>query len=95
MPYAAFRDLSGGASGKELPAKAGASGDVDSIPGSGRSPGGEHGNPLQRSCLENPKDREAWQAIVHRVAKSWTQLNRLSAHTGMLLLNCKANWEQS
>ena len=38
-------------------------------PGSGRSPGGGHGNPLQYSCLENPMDRGAWQAIVHRVAK--------------------------
>ena len=44
--------------------------DVDSIPGSGRSPGGGHGNPLQYSCLENPKNREAWWATVHRVAKS-------------------------
>ena len=43
-----------------------------SIPGSGRSPGGGHGNPLQYSCLENPMDRGAWQAVVHRVAKSQT-----------------------
>jgi len=43
-----------------------------SIPGSGRSPGGGHGNPLQYSCLENAMDREAWQATVHRVAKSQT-----------------------
>ena len=42
------------------------------IPGSGRSPGGGHGNPLQYSCLENPMNRGAWRAIVHRVAKSWT-----------------------
>ena len=42
--------------------------------GGGRSPGGGHGNPLQYSCLENPMDREAWQAIVHGVAKSWTGL---------------------
>ena len=42
--------------------------------GSGRSPGGEHGNPLQHSCLENPMDRGAWQATVHRVAKRQTQL---------------------
>ena len=48
--------------------------DEGSVPGSGRSPGGRHGNPLQYSCLENPMDREDWQAIVHRVAKSWTQL---------------------
>ena len=46
--------------------------DLDSIPELGRSPGGGHGHPLQYSCLENPMDREAWQAIVHGVAKSWT-----------------------
>ena len=44
--------------------------DMGSIPGSGRSPGGGYGNPLQYSGLENPKDRGAWQAMVHRVAKS-------------------------
>ena len=52
--------------------------DVSLIPRSGRSPGGGHGNPLQYSCLENPMDRGAWRAIVHGVAKSWTQLKRLS-----------------
>ena len=46
--------------------------DVDSIPGSGRSPGGGHGNPLQDSCLENPVDRGAWWATVLRVIESWT-----------------------
>ena len=45
-----------------------------SIPGSVRSPGGGHGNPLQYSCLENPIDRGAWQAAVHRVSPSQTQL---------------------
>ena len=49
-----------------------------SIPRLGRSPGGEHGNPLQYCCLENPMDKAAWQATVHRVAKSWTQLKWLS-----------------
>ena len=44
-------------------------GDVGLIPGSGRSPGGEHGNPLQYACLENPMDRGAWWATVHRVAE--------------------------
>ena len=44
----------------------------------GRSPVGGNGNPLQYSCLENPMDREAWQATVHRVAKSWIWLKRLS-----------------
>ena len=46
-----------------------------SIPGLGRSPGGGHGNPLQYSCLENLMSREAWQAAVHGVTKSWTQLS--------------------
>ena len=45
-------------------------GDLGSIPGS-RSPGGGHSNPLQYSCLENSMDRGAWQATVHRIAKSW------------------------
>ena len=45
-------------------------------PGSGRSPGGEHGNPLQYSCLENPTDGGAWLAAIHRVAQNWTQLKR-------------------
>ena len=56
---------------KKLPANAGDTGDAGSIPGSGRSPGGWHGNPLQYSCLET-MDRGAWWAIVARVAKSQT-----------------------
>ena len=55
---------------KNLPAKAGDVRDVGLIPGSGRSPGEGHGKPLQYSCLENPMDRGAWWATVHRVAKS-------------------------
>ena len=61
----------GGASGKEStpsPVKAEDIRDVGSIPGSGRSHGGRHGNPLWYSCLENPMDRGAWRAIVHGVA---------------------------
>ena len=50
-------------------------GDLASIPGSGRSPGGGHGNPLQYSCLENPMDWGAWWATVHRVAQSQTWLS--------------------
>ena len=50
------------------------------IPGSERSPGGGHDNPLQYSCLENPMDREAWRATVHGVTKSWTPLKWLSMH---------------
>ena len=47
-------------------------GDVDSIPGLGRSPGGGQGNPLQYYCLENPMDRGAWRATVDRIAKNQT-----------------------
>ena len=60
-------------SGKESTCNAG---DVDSIPGSGRSPGGGHGNLVQYSYLENPMDRGDWQATVHGVAKSWAQLSK-------------------
>ena len=52
---------------KNPPANAGDIRDAGSIPRSGRCPGGGHGNPLQYSCLENPMDRGAWQATVHRV----------------------------
>ena len=52
--------------------------DVGSIPGSGKSPGGGLGNPWQCSCLENPMDRGAWCAVVHRVEASWTWLKWLS-----------------
>ena len=54
-------------------------GDLDLIPGSGRSPGEGNGNPLQYSCLENPRDRGAWWAAVHGVAQSQTRLKRLSS----------------
>ena len=64
-------------SGKESTCKAG---DVGSIPGSGRSLGGGQGNLFQYSHLQNPRDRGAWWAAVHTVAKSWTQLKRLGAH---------------
>ena len=57
---------------KNLLSKAGDTGNAGSIPGWGRSPGGGNGNPLQCSCLEHPTDRGAWQATVHRVAKSQT-----------------------
>ena len=49
--------------------------DAVSIPGLGRSSGGRHGNPLQYSCVESPRDRGAWQATVQRVAKSRTQMS--------------------
>ena len=69
---------------KNLPANAGIRDirepirDMGSIPGLGRSPGEGNGNPLQYSCLENPMDREAWLATVHRVTKSQTRLKQLN-----------------
>ena len=62
----------GGSDGKESACN---TGDLVSIPGWGRSPGGGHGNPLQYSCLENPMDRKAWWGTVYGVAKSRTQLS--------------------
>ena len=62
---------------KNPTANAGDIRDTGSTPGSGRSPGRGHGNPLQY-CLENPTDRGAWRATVHKVTKSWTQLKQLS-----------------
>ena len=63
----------GGSDSKESGCKAG---DAGSIPGWERSPGEGSGNPLQCSCLENSKDRGAWRATVHGVAKSWTRLRK-------------------
>ena len=57
-------------SGKESMGSVGDARDAGSIPGSGRSPGGRHGNPLQYSFWENPVDRGAWQTTVPRTAKS-------------------------
>ena len=65
-------DFPGGSVITKAPANAGDSG---LIPGLGRSLGGEHGNPLRYSCLENPMDREAWWATAQGVAKSWTRLS--------------------
>ena len=63
-------DFPGGAVVEHLPVNAGDARDTGSIPGSGRSPGGEHGNPLQYSCLEHPMDTGVWQATVRGVAKT-------------------------
>ena len=59
----------------KMPANAGDARDMGLISGSGRSPGVGNNNYLQYSCLENPMDRGAWQAIVHEVTKSWIRLN--------------------
>ena len=65
---------------KNPAANAGDTGDSSLIPGSGQSPGGRNGNPLQNSCLENPMDRRAWWATVHGVAEKGTCLS-MRAHT--------------
>ena len=73
----------GGASSKEPSANAGDIRDGSSIPGLGRFPGGGHGNPLQYSCLENPMNRGAWQATVHRlqrVGHNWSNWAQHSTH---------------
>ena len=63
---------------KNLSANPGDKSDACLIPELGRFPEGRHGNPLQYSCLENPRDRGAWWATVHRVMQSQTQLTPLS-----------------
>ena len=69
---------------KNLPANAGDTGDLGSVPGLRRSSGGGDGNPFQYSCFGNPMDRGAWRAVVHRVAKSQTQL---SMHAHLMLVS--------
>ena len=84
----------GGSVVKNLPANAGATGDAGSIPGWGRSPGGGNGNPLQYSCLENPRDRGAWCATVHGVAKSQTWLNEHKKFV-LIFVRCYGKPEQT
>ena len=67
-------------SGKESACSAGDAGDPGSIPGSGRSPGGGHGNALHHCCWENPTDRGAWWITVHGVKNSWIKMKQLSTH---------------
>ena len=69
---------------KNPAANAGDIREMGSIPGAGRSPEGEHGNPLQHPCLENPLDGGAWWALVHTIPKSWTWCQWLStAHDSL------------
>ena len=70
-----FKGFPGGSVVKNPPAN---SGDAGSIPASGSSPGEGNGNPLQYSCLGNPVDRGAWQAIVHGVTKEFDMTLRLN-----------------
>ena len=72
LPIPVFLGFPSGSDGKESACNVG---DLGSVPGSGRSPGGEHGNPLQYSSLENSMDRGAWWATVHGVPKSQTRLS--------------------
>ena len=67
--------------GKEFASNEGNAGEVGLIPGSGRSPREGNGNPLQCSCLENPRDRGAWWVTAHGVAESQTRLKRPRMHT--------------
>ena len=66
---------------KNLPASVEDLTDVGSVPGLGRSPGERNGNPVQYDFLEDPMDRGAWWATVHRVPKSQTGLKQFSMHT--------------
>ena len=67
--------------GKESTCNARNTGDADSVPRSGRSPGKGHGNPLQYSCLKKPIDRRAWQVAVHGIAES--DMNEATKHSHM------------
>ena len=69
---------------KESTYNAGDAGDKGLIPRLGKSPGGGHGNPVQYSSCENPVDRGDWQATIHGVIKSQTQLKQLSMHCPLL-----------
>ena len=74
LPYYAFP---GGSDSKEIACSAG---DLGLIPRSGKFPGEGNSNPLQYSCLENPMNRGAWQAIVHGLTKSGTRLHHFTFH---------------
>ena len=80
MPYGLPR-------GQDSKESACSAGDVGSIPGLGRSPGGGHGNPLQYSSLENPMERGALWATVHGAAKSWTQPSNQAQHVYAMYYN--------
>ena len=71
---ATIKSFPRGSVDKESACNAGDAGDVGSVPGSVRSPGGGNGNPLQYSCLGNPMDRGAWWATVHSVTKNRKRL---------------------
>ena len=74
---ATYKGFPGDAGGK---VSSNSAGNAGLIAGSGKFPGGGHGNPLQYSCLENPTDRGAWWARVHGVTKRQTRLTQLSTY---------------
>ena len=74
IPPNSLKGFLGGSDGKESTFKESNVGDLGSIPGLRRPPGGGQGHPLQYFCLQNPTERRAWWATVHGVTKSWTQL---------------------
>ena len=81
LPNVYVKGFPGGGGDKEPTCQCRRCRDTGLIPGSGRSPGGGHGIPLQYSFLENPVDGGAWQATDHRVTKSQTRLKGVSMHT--------------
>ena len=89
MIFVPFSQLPQWLRGKKSACSAGAAGDAGLIPGSGRSYGGGHTNPLQYSCLENPMDRESWWATVQSTgSQSRTQLKQLSTHAFLMVKYC-------
>ena len=75
IEYKTQEGFPGGSVVKNPPANEEDTEDMGSIPGLRKSPGGGNDNPRQYSCLKNPSDRRAWQATVHGIAKTWTQLS--------------------
>ena len=83
-------------SGKESACSAGATGNVGSIPGSGRSLGGGNGNPLLYTCQDNPMDGGSWQAIVHEVTKvgyDWICMHACDTHKFLHKNQCRTEKE--
>ena len=87
--------LPGGRVEKNLPANARDIGNMDLIPGSGRSPGGRNGNPLQYSCLESPMDRGAWQVTVHGITESDTSEHAYTYTWSKAKIHIKVNSEKA
>ena len=86
MELTYYLSFPNGSVDKEFTSSAGDIGDVSLIPGSGRSPGGGHDNPLQYSCLENPMDRGAWRDTVHMVAKELDATEHMAHSTYNFML---------